>query len=84
MVKSYSCSLFILAMLISTFCVYDSESVYGILTPKEGKRGFGSESLSRQALTLQAIRAKLNRKEAIISKMIRDKAAEIETRRPHH
>ena len=70
MVKSYSFSLFILAILISAFCVYDSESVYGILTPKEGKRGFERESLSREALTLQAIRAKLQRKEAMISKMV--------------
>ena len=73
MAKSYSLSLFIMAILFSAFFVHDSESVYGILTPKEGKRSFESESLNRQILTLQSIRAKLHKKEAfnaMVSKMV--------------
>jgi hypothetical protein len=73
MTKKYAFSLFVLAILFSAFCVHDAESVFGILTPKEGKRGFRSDSINRQALTLQAIRAKLQRKEAynaMISKMV--------------
>ncbi|CAB3990716.1 Hypothetical predicted protein [Paramuricea clavata] len=85
MAKSYTFSLFVVAILFCSFYVRDSEGVYGILTPQEGKRAFESESLNRKISTLEAIRAKLQRKEAfnaVISKMIRDQAAQINIDRP--
>ena len=73
MAKSYTFSLFVVAILFCAFYVRDSEGIFGILTPKEGKRAFESESLNRKISTLEAIRAKLQRKEAfnaVISKMV--------------
>ena len=73
MAKNYRLSLFILAIILSACCVQDSKGVFGILTPKEGKRGFATESLNRQALTLQAIQEKLRKTKvsnAVILKMV--------------
>lgn len=74
MAECFKFSFLVVAILFSAFFVSDSEGVFGILTPKEGKRGFENESPNRKTTTLQAMRQKLQRNEAfnaMISKLVR-------------
>ena len=78
MAVTYKFSLLIVAVLISMFCIRDSEGVYGILVPKEGKRGFEKQPVNRKMMTLQAMRQKLQRQEnfyAILSKLVSNRRA---------
>ena len=73
MAECFKLSFLVVAILFSAFFISVSEGVYGILIPKEGKRAFESESSNRKTTTLQAIRQKLQRKEAfnaMISKLV--------------
>lgn len=78
MAKCFSFSFFIVAILFFTFYIHDSESVFGILTPVEGKRGVEKGTLGfvdRKSSMLKAIQAKLQRREAfralpVMSKMV--------------
>lgn len=75
MTKSYSFpSLVIVAILLSAYCIQYSESVFGILTPPEGKRGFENDFLRRKISTLKAVRQKLQQRkyfDAVITKMVK-------------
>ena len=63
-----------MAILFSAFLIRNSEGVFGILIPEEGKRAMETESSNRKIMALQAMRQKLQRKEAfnaMVSNLVR-------------